>query len=441
MPKVQSFAIRTNSTVCFLAAILLFLSLPQSQTAHVLQPSADVVRRAVESGDASRDQINVPFIRSVQLHLDGAVMSYPAMALGGEAGLLLSFDDLDTLERVYHYTVVQYDARWQVANPRQSDYIQGFPQNTIDDYQHSIASVIPYRHFRLNIPNDDFVITQSGNYLLVVFEVSADQPLFARRFVVYEPLFPIEARLRATKAGDLTRAWHQIEAFADIAQARMADPHSDITLRIVPNGVWQLAVDAVPTFVRGTELEYRVDIAPGNEFRTINLKELSENRADVLRLEYVQGAGNVLLPTDFPRAGTPFRSSADMNGRFHIEKLDAWDDDLNPEYFYAHFTLETPQPMLDGNIFIFGALTGYSLAPWSLMAYDMDAGAYHGQLLLKQGFYDYTYLFVPSFDPQPDFARVEGNFGQTVNDYLIYMYFRDRATATDRLAGFVVVHP
>jgi hypothetical protein len=61
-------------------------------------------------------------------------------------------------------------------------------------------------------------------------------------------------------------------------------------------------------------------------------------------------------------------------------------------------------------------------------------------LLLKQGVYNYRYLFLPAFNEQFDIAEIEGNHYETGNEYLILFYHRPPGTRYDRLLGHQVVH-
>ena len=61
-------------------------------------------------------------------------------------------------------------------------------------------------------------------------------------------------------------------------------------------------------------------------------------------------------------------------------------------------------------------------------------------LLLKQGVYNYRYLFLPALSDQFDVAEIEGSFYETENEYLVLFYHRPPGTRYDRLLGHQVVH-
>lgn len=69
------------------------------------------------------------------------------------------------------------------------------------------------------------------------------------------------------------------------------------------------------------------------------------------------------------------------------------------------------------------------------MTYDPEIGAYTASLLLKQGSYNYQYIFVPDGSSQGLAGPVEGDFYQTVNEYTVKVYHRPKGTRFDRLVG------
>ena len=74
------------------------------------------------------------------------------------------------------------------------------------------------------------------------------------------------------------------------------------------------------------------------------------------------------------------------------------------------------------------------------MGYSADDRAYKKTLLLKQGVYNYRYLFLPAFSEQFDVAEIEGSHFETENEYLILFYHRPPGTRYDRLLGHQVIH-
>ena len=65
---------------------------------------------------------------------------------------------------------------------------------------------------------------------------------------------------------------------------------------------------------------------------------------------------------------------------------------------------------------IFGSLTNWDIYDESRMNYDYQRSRYHAELYLKQGFYNYKYIFVEDGASIFDEAIIEGNYYETEND-------------------------
>jgi hypothetical protein len=83
------------------------------------------------------------------------------------------------------------------------------------------------------------------------------------------------------------------------------------------------------------------------------------------------------------------------------------------------------------------------------MTYNAGRGEYLLDLLLKQGFYDYTYNVVRGGGnggnssggnggsvPQDDFTFFENTYYETENTYFLYLYYRPPGDVTHRLIGY-----
>ena len=74
------------------------------------------------------------------------------------------------------------------------------------------------------------------------------------------------------------------------------------------------------------------------------------------------------------------------------------------------------------------------LYPENQMTYDENAQAYIADLLLKQGYYNYSYAVVNG-DNEVSYEETEGNWYETENDYTILVYYRQLGARYDRLIG------
>ena len=85
--------------------------------------------------------------------------------------------------------------------------------------------------------------------------------------------------------------------------------------------------------------------------------------------------------------------------------------------------------------YVNGALTNWNYTNDCLMKYNAEARGYEATLLLKEGYYNYQYLFLPQGRSCGSNLPAEGNYYQTENEYTILVYYAQRGSRYDRLVG------
>ena len=73
------------------------------------------------------------------------------------------------------------------------------------------------------------------------------------------------------------------------------------------------------------------------------------------------------------------------------------------------------------------------------MVYDFAQKAYVKSLFLKQGGYNFQYLFVEKDAKTGTLQPVEGSYWQTENEYAIYVYHRPWGERYDKLVAVKLV--
>ncbi|MDO4756214.1 MAG: hypothetical protein Q4A54_07720 [Parabacteroides sp.] len=128
----------------------------------------------------------------------------------------------------------------------------------------------------------------------------------------------------------------------------------------------------------------------------------------------------------------------DQDGRFFVNCSGCNEPDTEADYYIVHFALAC-DPLLDGNVYLHGELFNNVLDEKSKMGYNFDTQRYEKAVLLKQGSYNYQYLFVPNNSTKGTTEPTEGNFYQAENEYSIYVYYRPMGARYDRLIGVTTV--
>src|SRR5580658_7996881 len=118
---------------------------------------------------SAQDSVYSANIRTPQLFISGNQLGYPVLHLNGTDQLELEFDDLDADVKNYSFTFELYNADWTPALLSEFDYLKGFSQINITEYNLSSVALTKYTHYRAKLPDRNAIPTRSGNYVLKVF--------------------------------------------------------------------------------------------------------------------------------------------------------------------------------------------------------------------------------------------------------------------------------
>lgn len=394
--------------------------------------------------DAIPDRVIKESIKTVQFHRKGWELSYPVIELNHIDKVQISFDDLTDEIRNYSYTLVHCDAAWRPSMLSKEEYIEGFPDHPFYDYKLSFNTYVDYVHYTLDIPNDDIKIKVSGNYILKVFEdFNEENVVMTKRFVVAEPVVSIDAVVNRPVIQQYMDSGHEVGFSVHYGTLNITDPFAEISVTICQNNRWDLAIyDLKPLFYQEGVLDYNYqeeNVFPaGNEYRYFDIKSLRYQSEYVKNIEYIAPDYHVELFPDNPRSQVNYFYWEDLNGRFFIDIQEGKEGEIEADYVYVHFSLPYEAPMVDGDFYVFGALTGWKYGDANRLEYSFERKAYELTLQLKQGLYNYEYIFVPKGTNIPDAGFLEGNHYETENDYVIYVYFRTNTSKYDRVIGYQI---
>ena len=386
-------------------------------------------------------------IKSVQMYREGNELSNPVIELGSDVKLLLKFDDLTDDVKSYSYTVIHCDANWNESYIRQDEYLQGFPDNPIGDYAMSFNTTIKFVNYQLSIPNENCSLKYSGNYALVVFEGNDRHNLvLVQRFYVVEPKVRIEGLVKMATFDSYNGENQEVDFKIINEQLRLLNPQDEIKVVLMQNRRWDNAVLGLkPKFIQNNVLNYDYDkenVFPGgNEFRYFDIRTKRRNGENVESVRFIRPYYHITLVTEGLRNNKKFMPYKEMNGNFVIESQDrVTDTDTECDYMFVHFYLPMPSQLVGGTVNVFGALTGWNANKTNEMKWNYETAGYELSLLLKQGYYNFQYVYIPEGAKKADSVNLEGSFYLTENDYQVFAYYRDPSTRYDRLVGFVTIN-
>ena len=386
-------------------------------------------------------------IHSVQFFREGWDFSQPIVELGAaDQRIQLKFDELSDGVTNFVYTVTHCDEEWYPSRLVQSEYMEGFMENPINDYAASINTTTKYTNYLLSLPNENVRFLVSGNYLLSVFEEGKkDSPVLTRRFYVVEPLADIKGEVKKSTFEGFKGRDQEIDFDMTYSRIGIQDPRTEIKVVVMQNSRTDNCLTKLkPLFVRDNQLSYDLSrenvFAGGNEFRNFDTKNLRINGLGVANIEFIRPLFHITLRTDLVTRGSEYRNENDLNGRYLIKNDRVTDSDLESDYMKVYFSLEMAEPLLGGNIYVFGGLSDWQCLPVNKMTWNPELKLYEAALLLKQGFYDYQYVYVENGGSLIDNTLLEGSYVETENDYQILVYYRGFSSRYDRLIGYRTIN-
>lgn len=382
-------------------------------------------------------------IKSVQAYREGFELSHPIYELGSGANLVFKFDDLESEPRNYYYTLIHCDADWNESYIVQSEYLDGFFDNPVEDYAPSFNTTMPYVNYMIRIPNDKVQLKLSGNYVLVVYEDQDKENLvLTRRFQVLDPRVNVSARVKRATFDPFKGDNQEVDFSIQHPNMQIDDPMDEIKVVVMKNRRWDNAItDLKPRFVRDGELDYNWDhgnVFPGgNEYRYFDIRTRRYNGENVASISFHRPYYHVTLVPDEIRANKKYEKYKEMDGNYVVESQDrVQDNDTECDYFFVHFTLRMNAPLVGGTVNVLGALTDWNANTSDEMTWNYQAAAYELTLLLKQGYYNYEYVYVPQGAKKADATVLEGSHYETENEYEIFVYYKGMSDQYTQLIGY-----
>ncbi len=383
-------------------------------------------------------------IRTLRVSPDGNPYGPPVLVIGSQDRLVFSFDELAEDRSYFRYRIIHCTADWRRSDLVGSEYLPGFNEAPVDDYELSRSTTVHYVNYRIVIPNDEMAPLISGNYLLQVYREDDPERTVAQwRFMVSEQTAPVTATLTSRTDRDYNDRHQQLQLTVDAEGLDGIDIFNDLIVVVSQNGRCDNEVALRhPLRLSGKKAIYEhqpeLIFEAGNEYRRFETVSVNNPSMRVAGVTYFEPYYHHILETDASRADAPYSYDEDQDGRFVVREYNSSESDVEADYTVVHFSLdypETPGMM----IFVDGDLTDRRFDDSALMKYNRETGRYETAMLLKQGAYNYQYLAVPPGARRGYTSYIEGDKYQTVNRYTVRVYVREPHARYDRLVGVTVI--
>ena len=153
----------------------------------------------------------------------------------------MSFDELSYNTNNYYYSIDHYDFQWNKTNIFKNEFISGYDEIRISNYNKSLNTLQKYTNYTFSFPNEQFKIKVSGNYILSLKDTS-DNIIFQRKFIVIENVNagnieiyrPKDLKIRdLTGAGDLFAAGYLHGFINNLSSEKCLEEGTRLSSRVI----------------------------------------------------------------------------------------------------------------------------------------------------------------------------------------------------------------
>jgi hypothetical protein len=400
-----------------------------------------LISSSIIAAQPYRTRILADNIKTLTIGLADDALALPIVELKEDQQLEIRFDEMSHETHHYNYTVLHCNADWTPSDLNTYEYLEGYTNGYITDYERSINTHYLYTNYQLSIPNYDMHFKISGNYVLLIYEDDDKDKLIAQAcFSILEPQVKVDAKIRANTDIEINGRYQQLDFDIQLQGLNLRDPTSEIKTFVRQNNRIDNEVrDVKPNYISESKLSFVNNKAlifeGGNEYHSFDVSSVYALSRNIDHIEFTDKGHEVMLMPDKIQRGN-YMHEYDANGKFLINHQEAFEDvHTEADYVFVHLKLHANRPFFDGQLYVGGAFNYNKMDEAVRLHYDNQAEAYTKTLFLKQGGYNYQYWFVPKNASKATVTRVDGSYWQTENDYTIYVYHRPWGERYDRLIG------
>ena len=393
-----------------------------------------------------KDQTFDNNVKTTMLYKSGWQQSDPIIALNSNDRLSLSFDILSDDVDDISFTFIHCNPDWSPSSLSSHEYMPNYQEDNILDYNFSFNTIQKYVNYQLEFPSENMTIGLSGNYIIKVFSTSDPYKVyFTKRFYVYEPKTSIDAVVKQASLSADRYYKHEVDFNFRYQDIDVTDPFSEFEVVLTKNMRWDNAIfDLKPTFIRESELLYQYNIEnvfnAGNEYRYFDCRDFGYHSHRTDSIYFENDTNKVVLFSDQKRAFLKYFEQNDYNGKriIGVENHQAFS--TYADYGLVQFNLPLSNVLDDGSIYVFGQFTEFDYLNEAKMHYNYDKKRYECQIFVKQGVYNYQYVYLEGDNKVADESFIEGNHYQTKNSYKVWIYHQGMSDRYYRLIGIKTVN-
>lgn len=390
---------------------------------------------------SARHQVISPNVKSLEVILNNDFTALPILQLGSDDHLQIGFDELSHDYHRYVCHLEPCNPDWTPAEGIfESDWLVGFNDVPIDDYENSINTRTLYTHYSFQFPNTQCRIKMSGNYRIYINdEDSDDENVAIIEFRVLEQLTHVGLGVTTNTDIDLNKSHQQVSMTVNLNNINVTRPEEQIQTFVMQNGREDnMKENVAPNYITPQSLRWEHNrhliFEAGNEYHKYEILDPRHITMGLAAMTWDEDS-ETYHAVPYPcSVQSSYLYDEDANGAFLLRNSDNYEATRTSEYVFVHYLLKVNQPYDNARILIDGRWTTEDKDNY-VMSYDESQKAYHGVILQKLGYYNYQFL-MEDLDGTTHQVPEEGSFFQTENTYQAFVYYRGTGERTWRLVGY-----
>ncbi len=368
----------------------------------------------------------------------------PIIRLNSDEYLLFLFDDFNAGYKRYNYKIEHRNADWSKSSIFENEYLNGFFNDYVKTYKNSFNTYTRYTNYQIKFPNNDMNVKIGGNYLLKVYTDNEDNPIFTRRFAVYEG--NVNVAMHVTRyinpIKEQLNQW--VQTVVTSSNQNLVESPDASKLFIMKNNDWNDFVTNIPpTFSNPNQLKYdnqKWVFEGGSEYNWFDTKNLLVPGLTTDSSFRKDSVYHTVLRVDYPKFNLPYDDFGDINGNFFIRNNRFGNEYLaasEADYSWVYFALDVFD---DKNglyePYVVGAFDNWEISPRTKMTFNKETNLWEKEFFLKQGYYNYQYVVKNTKTGQIEPSYISGSFWQAENMYQGLFYYRPWGGRYDILMGY-----
>ena len=390
----------------------------------------------------AKHKILSPNLKTLQVVVnDNWTDPLPVMTLRSDDVLNVGFDELSHNFHRFIVHVEHCEPDWSPSEDIfESDWLEGFNDWALDDYDNSLNTTVLYTHYSFQLPNDQCRLKMSGNYRLhILDEDDNNNEVAVVEFRVVEQLMNLSMGMTTNTDIDFNNRSQQLSMSLDYGSLNVTQPEDQLNIIVMQNGREDnMRTDMKPstTTPRGLTWDHcrQLIFDAGNEYHRFEVLNPTHITLGLERVAWDEDDRHYHVYPEMCEPQRNYMFYKDADGAFYVRNSDNFENDRTSDYVYVHYKLAPAKKYEKARLYVDGHWTTEAPETYT-MSYDERDHSYNAVILQKMGYYNYQ-LLMEHENGQTDIVPEEGSFYQTENRYQALVYYKGIGDRTWRLVSF-----